>query len=159
MSTPQALSRCLFPAMSWVFASSSHGQPLQHSLRCGRRGATVCLLSRRGQQDIPNFPSKKSGEQEAEGRVRHDGSVAGACRTPGRPILEACSCTSSPATPLSPLPPLLLRVPMLAMDWAAFVVSPCYAASGGRKNIVLSSSLRKALPKSVARFPLGQGLG
>ena len=77
----------------------------------------------------------------------------------GGQILEARTRTSPPATPLSPLPPLLLRAPKLAIDWAAFVVSPCYAASGGRKNIVLSSSLRKALPKPVARFPLGQGLG
>ena len=44
-----------------------------------------------------NLAVHKSGEQVAEGRVRR----------------------ASPATPLSPLPPLLLRFPYILMDWAA----------------------------------------
>ena len=65
--------------------------------------------------------------------------MAGARRTPVRPALEASTCTSSPATQLSHLPPLVLRVQKLAMDGAAFVVSPCCAVSGGMWSMFTSS--------------------
>ena len=49
----------------------------------------------------------------------------------GGQILEAWSCTSPPATPSSPLPPLISRVPNIRDGLGSSVVSPCYAVSGG----------------------------
>ena len=50
--------------------------------------------------------SAVSGEQEAEGRARRDGSVAGDRRTPGRLYWRRAVLLAPPATLSSPLPPL-----------------------------------------------------
>ena len=64
-------------------------------------------------------PSTKSGEQEAEGRARRDGSVAGDRRTPGRLYWRRAVLLAPPATLSSPLPPLFPRVLYILMEWAA----------------------------------------